>query len=64
MNGPAPAKDALAKGRRKKGAGRVNPKRVRPFKGKHARESRLPDDYPGDSCFFTVTFYFNEMPPV
>ena len=24
----------------------------------------LPDDYPGDSCFFTVTFYFNEMPPV
>ena len=24
----------------------------------------LPDDYPGDSCFFTVTFYFNESPPV
>ncbi len=24
----------------------------------------LPDDYPGDRCFFTVTFYFNESPPV
>lgn len=24
----------------------------------------LPDDYPGDRCFFTVTFYFNETPPV
>jgi len=24
----------------------------------------LPDDYPGESCFFTVTFYFNESPPV
>ena len=23
----------------------------------------LPDDYPDDSCFFTVTFYFNESPP-
>ncbi len=24
----------------------------------------LPNDYPDDSCFFTVTFYFNESPPV
>ena len=23
----------------------------------------LPDDYPDDTCFFTVTFYFNESPP-
>ncbi len=23
----------------------------------------LPDDYPDDTCFFTVTFYFNETPP-
>ena len=24
----------------------------------------LPDDYPGENCFFTVTFFFNESPPV
>ena len=24
----------------------------------------LPPDYPDDTCFFTVTFYFNETPPV
>ncbi len=23
----------------------------------------LPDDYPDETCFFTVTFYFNESPP-
>ena len=24
----------------------------------------LPDEYPDDTCFFTVTFFFNESPPV
>ena len=23
----------------------------------------LPPEYPSDTCFFTVTFYYNEMPP-
>ena len=23
----------------------------------------LPDEYPDDTVFFTVTFYFNERPP-
>ena len=48
----------------------VRPSRIDPFNHSAANALRasnptqpLPDEYPDDLAFFTVTFYFNETPP-
>ena len=60
---PQGRRDHRPRGRRPSSDRRVQQRRVRRAGGVESDRSRCRRSIPSDKAFFTVTFYYNEMPP-